>query len=158
MMTLKFNALKPTIALCLMTILPVIAYADSADEIRYRVQKVGKLNISGQAAPVIEMAAQASTPTKSNTMAESETMAEPESSISAADLYQTGCFACHGTGAAGAPKLGDKAAWADRIVKGEDVLLDNAINGFNAMPPRGASSLTDDELKAVVAHMIKSVQ
>lgn len=158
MMTSKFNTLKPTIALCLMTILPVIAYADSADEIRYRVQKVGKLNISGQAAPAKKMAAQASTTAEKETMAENEPMAEAASSTSVADLYQTGCFACHGTGAAGAPKLGDKAAWADRIAKGEDVLLDNAINGLNAMPPRGASSLTDDELKAVVSHMIESVQ
>ncbi|MGD8312746.1 MAG: c-type cytochrome, partial [Gammaproteobacteria bacterium] len=53
-------------------------------------------------------------------------------------VYQASCQACHATGAAGAPKLGDKEAWAPRIAQGMDTLLANAISGKNAMPPKGA--------------------
>ena len=73
-------------------------------------------------------------------------------------MYQASCFACHGTGAAGSPILGDKAAWAPRIAQGEEVLLDHALNGFNAMPPRGASTFSDDEIKAIIAYMVENSQ
>lgn len=68
--------------------------------------------------------------------------------------YQQACFACHGTGAAGAPKLGDKAAWKSRIAQGKETLYNHAINGKGAMPPRGGSQLSDDALKAVVDYMV----
>lgn len=68
-------------------------------------------------------------------------------------LVQAACFACHGTGAAGAPKIGDKAAWAPRIAKGLDGLLKSAIAGLNAMPPRGGSDATDVELERAIAYM-----
>ena len=53
-------------------------------------------------------------------------------------IYQTSCQACHATGAANAPKLGDKEAWAPRIATGIDALLASAIKGKNAMPPKGS--------------------
>lgn len=68
-------------------------------------------------------------------------------------LYQAACVACHGTGAAGAPKTGDNAAWGARIAKGADGLLKSAIAGLNAMPPRGGSDATDDELARAIAYM-----
>lgn len=72
-----------------------------------------------------------------------------------ATIYQTVCGACHGTGAAGAPKSGDKAAWGPRIAQGKDALYKSALNGKNAMPPRGgAADLTDAEVKAAVDHII----
>jgi cytochrome c5 len=75
--------------------------------------------------------------------------------VDAAAEYQSKCFACHGTGAAGAPKLGDKAAWKDRIAAGNDALYNNAINGKGAMPPKGGhASLSDDAIKAIVDHMV----
>ena len=67
--------------------------------------------------------------------AESEADAAPTGPRSGEQVYQAACFACHGTGALGAPKSADD--WAARLEKGKDVLLDHAINGFNAMPPRG---------------------
>ncbi len=71
------------------------------------------------------------------------------------EIYQASCFACHGTGAAGAPKLGDQAAWAPRIDKGMDTLMNHAINGFNAMPPKGTCmACSDEDLKAAVEYMI----
>ena len=69
-------------------------------------------------------------------------------------LYQGACFACHGTGAAGAPKLGDTAAWAGRIGKGVDALLSSAINGIGAMPPKGGAQYNEDQMRAVVEYMV----
>ena len=69
-------------------------------------------------------------------------------------LYQGACFACHGTGAAGAPKLGDAAAWTDRLAKGLDALVSSAVGGLGAMPPRGGSSLDDDQIHSVVEYMM----
>jgi len=68
--------------------------------------------------------------------------------------YQMSCFACHGTGAAGAPILGDAEAWAPRMEKGMDVVMVNVVNGVNAMPPKGLCfTCTDDDLAAIVAYM-----
>lgn len=76
-------------------------------------------------------------------------------SIDAVAEFQNRCFACHGTGAAGAPKVGDKAAWKDRIAAGKDSLYKNALNGKGAMPPRGGhASLSDDAIKAIVDYMV----
>ncbi len=70
-------------------------------------------------------------------------------------IYQQSCFACHGTGAAGAPKVGDKAAWADRIARGKEALYKSALSGKGAMPPKGGNaSLSDDTVKAVVDFMV----
>lgn len=72
-------------------------------------------------------------------------------------LYESACAVCHGAGIAGAPKLGDKAAWADRIKQGNNVLYDHAIKGFQGktgmMPPKGGSSAPDEEVKAAVDYM-----
>ena len=79
--------------------------------------------------------------------------------VDAKGTYQSACFACHGTGAAGAPKLGDKGAWGPRISKGKDTLYQHALNGFNAMPPKGGNAgLSDDTVKAVVDYMVSQGQ
>jgi cytochrome c5 len=64
------------------------------------------------------------------------------------------CSACHATGAAGAPKIGDKAAWGPRIKEGLDHLVKTAIKGENAMPPRGGSpDLSDFEITRAIVYM-----
>lgn len=72
-------------------------------------------------------------------------------------LYEASCQACHGAGVAGAPKFGDKAAWADRIKQGIATLQTHAIKGFQGkagmMPAKGGSSASDDEVKAAVEYM-----
>jgi len=74
-------------------------------------------------------------------------------------VYNSACMACHGTGAAGAPVLGNKDAWADRIAKGNDTLFDHAINGFKGMPPKGGNAgLSDEEVKAAVKYMVGESQ
>lgn len=64
------------------------------------------------------------------------------------------CGACHNTGAAGAPKTGDNAAWAPRLALGLEGLTKSAIAGKGAMPPRGGGAdLSDEEVARAVAHM-----
>ena len=70
--------------------------------------------------------------------------------------YEASCSVCHATDAMGAPAVGDKAAWASTLKKGLDAVIANTLNGVNGMPPRGGSSLSDDELKEVVDYMIES--
>lgn len=81
--------------------------------------------------------------------------AAPAAARSGQEVYKSACFACHDTGAAGAPKFGDKAAWAPRISQGIDTLVSHAINGIRAMPPRGTcGNCSDDELKKTVEYMV----
>jgi cytochrome c5 len=70
-------------------------------------------------------------------------------------VYDKVCFACHAQGLAGAPKLGDKAAWGPRIKQGTNTLLQSVTQGKGAMPPKaGNPSLTDAELRAGVDYMV----
>jgi cytochrome c5 len=75
-------------------------------------------------------------------------------------VYNATCVACHGAGIAGAPKFGDKAAWAPRIKQGTAVLYEHAIKGFQGkagmMPPKGGSTASDEEVKAAVDYMAAS--
>ena len=74
--------------------------------------------------------------------------------------YMMSCFACHSTGAAGAPKVGDgnADAWAPRMEKGMEAVVANAINGLNTMPPKGLCfTCTDEDLAALVTYMVSSL-
>ena len=78
-------------------------------------------------------------------------------------IYDTACVACHGMGIAGAPKFGDKAAWASRIAQGANVLYDHALKGFQGkagvMPPKGgAASVPDADIKAAVDFMVAAAK
>ena len=84
-----------------------------------------------------------------------------ETAAPAADLakgkavYGAACFVCHATGAAGAPKLGDKALWAPRIAQGMETLQMNALRGKGAMPPKGGRlDLADGDVAAAVAYIV----
>jgi cytochrome c5 len=68
------------------------------------------------------------------------------------------CFKCHETGEQGAPKISDKAAWTQRASKGLDAVTKTVIRGHGKMPARGGlAELTDAELKAVIAQLLKEV-
>ena len=73
-------------------------------------------------------------------------------------LYQGACLACHTTGAAGAPKIGDAAAWSERLGKGVDGLTTSAIAGIGAMPARGGSQYDDEQIRAVVEYILDNSQ
>lgn len=70
--------------------------------------------------------------------------------------YKTTCFACHGTGAAGAPKTGDKAAWEARLKQGMSTMIASVKSGKNAMPPGGlCTDCSDDDYTALINFMAK---
>jgi cytochrome c5 len=73
-------------------------------------------------------------------------------------LYNSACVACHGAGIAGAPKVGDKAAWGARLAQGNATLYEHAIKGFQGkagvMPPKGGSTAPDADVKAAVDYMV----
>ena len=74
-------------------------------------------------------------------------------------LYQNACMGCHAEGVAGAPKLGDKQAWAPRIATGSDTLTQSVIQGKGSMPPKGtALNATEAELRSVVDYMVEKSQ
>lgn len=73
--------------------------------------------------------------------------------------YQQFCFACHGTGAAGAPVLGDTEAWDARLENGMETVVANAMNGLNAMPAKGlCMTCTEDNIRALISYMIEGGQ
>jgi len=74
-------------------------------------------------------------------------------------IYNQTCAACHDNEATGAPVVGDKKEWEKRAAKGKDLLYKHAIDGFNAMPPKGGNmELSDEDVKAVVDYMLKKSQ
>ena len=108
---------------------------------------------------------------------EGETEAEPEAAPAVASaatdagpedvgkrVFSGLCFSCHGTGLPGIPQFGDKAAWADRISKGKELLYEHALHGFTgtsgiAMPAKGGNpALSDDEVKAAVDYIVANSQ
>jgi len=100
-------------------------------------------------------------PTVNQPISVERTWKEPKKEVASgvdpvvAENYATYCSACHANKAIGAPVLGDKAAWAEVLEKGIDEVYDNAINGINAMPPKGtAMNLSDDEFKKIVDYII----
>lgn len=105
--------------------------SQSRENISKRIQPIGQLHIGDPAAAVA---------------------AGPRSGD---DVYKVNCYACHGTGAMQAPKKGD-ASWEERLKKGLDQVVANAINGINGMPARGTCmSCSDEEIRAAVEYMIK---
>jgi cytochrome c5 len=117
--------------------------ASVEDEIRARIQPVGEVCLQGEECGE----AAAATETASS------------GPRSGSEVYDAVCMACHTTGAAGAPVIGDADAWAPRIEKGLDTLVDHAINGFNAMPAKGGcSSCPDEEIQASVEYLVEQSQ
>ena len=79
--------------------------------------------------------------------------------VDGAKVFASGCNVCHTAGVAGAPKLGDKAAWAPRMGQGIDALTAAVIKGKGAMPPRGAvANASDAELRGAVEYMVAAVK
>ncbi len=134
-----------SVVLAAIVFLPVTsadpAPAGSAATVLERTAKFGQVCVEGQAcateeeAPVLLAAA----------------------GMSGEEVYTKFCFVCHAQGIAGAPKLGDDAAWAERMDKGMDAIRANTINGINTMPPKGTCmQCSDEELIAAVDYMLEN--
>ena len=88
--------------------------------------------------------------------------AAPATAEAGKTVYSATCVACHGAGIAGAPKFGDKGAWAPRVAQGTNVLYDHALKGFQGkagvMPPKGGSTAPDADVKAAVDYMVAAAK
>jgi cytochrome c5 len=114
-----------------------------------RIQPVGKVNL--KSSPV-QAVAQASAAPATATLAANTASSQDAGS----HIYTTLCQTCHLAGLAGAPIVGDMAAWKPRIAQGIEALYTAALKGKNAMPPKGGNpALSDAEVKAAVDHMVK---
>lgn len=126
------------------------------ESVAKRLKPVGELVLASDLPPVEEYAGAGVDQTASAAIV-------PVAADSGADkiqtIYNASCAACHVSGAAGAPKQGDKAAWAPRIKNGNATLYASAIKGKGAMPAKGGnSSLSDDNVKAVVDYMVSQAK
>ncbi len=115
----------------------------SAAAVAERIKPVGEVNVAQAGGAV----------------AAAEPAAAPAAAASGEQVYNSACMACHSTGAAGAPKVGDQVAWAPRIAQGMDTLLKNASNGIRAMPPKGTCmTCSEADLKAAIEYMTAKSQ
>jgi len=121
----------------MLVVFTMLSFQVVAESIEDRIKPAGSLCMAGEpcAAAPMQLAA----------------ASEPRSGQ---EVYDSKCATCHATGAAGAPKLGDVAAWASRMEKGMETLYTSAIKGINAMPAKGLCfDCSDDEIKASVDYL-----
>lgn len=119
------------------------------------IAPVGKVKIAGE-----EPAPPVATATPAPAAVTPAAAAAP---VDGQQVYQTACFACHGTGAAGAPKVGDTSAWEARITQGMETLKQHAIAGYQGsqgyMPPKGGrADLSDAAVMAAIEYMVSQSQ
>ena len=152
------TALVTAVFLSLLSVSNSVSAQNVADNIR----PVGSVCMAGQAC-VGTMASTASVPeiaaveegTDIEPASTDTSPIEVASEFDAEAAYQMSCNACHGTGAAGAPMLGDSGAWEPRLDKGMEALMSNVVNGVGAMPARGiCMTCSDDDLQAIVDYML----
>ncbi len=147
-----------TLAVTAYLVLPTLGGGPDVDmseeAVLQRIKPIGSVTTAEvKPAPAAETKKEEA-PAKATETAAAETKAA-SAARSGEEIFNTACTACHSTGAAGAPKLGDKEAWAPRIAAGMDALMESAINGKKSMPPRGTcADCSDDELKHAVEYMV----
>lgn len=145
------------VALCVLTgATGAFAQEDEREAMAKRLAPVGKLCLQGQECGTAVLLAAADVADVEEEAVASEADANANSSIDTAALYSgAGCAVCHANGIAGAPKMGDSAAWTARLAKGTDALYASAINGIGAMPAKGGRpNLSEEEVMALVDYMI----
>jgi cytochrome c5 len=113
---------------------------------------------AAEAAPAVTAAAVAVTAAPAAAAAPAPAAAPAVAAAGGEALYKQACQVCHAAGVAGAPKLGDKAAWSARLSTGIDALHASVVKGKGAMPPRGGSQASDAELRAAVEFMTATVK
>lgn len=119
----------------------------------------GEIARANHPMPVASQPASFVPPTAASAAATTTTAAAtPVSADAGEKLFGSVCTTCHTAGLMGAPKFGDKAAWAPRIAQGKDTLYKHAIGGYQGksgvMPAKGGSQASDDEVKAAVDYMV----
>jgi cytochrome c5 len=133
----------------------VFAEADYSQRVAARIRSPSQVAVAGQDNSALAIQSAGAAQAGSGSPA-----ALPKNGT---EVFEQTCSACHGAGIAGAPKAGDKAAWAARIAAGKATLYEHAIKGFQSngsvMPPKGGRlDLPDDLIKQAVDHMIQMSQ
>jgi cytochrome c5 len=140
-----------------------VGSASTPEAIAQRIAPVTTLALDpAKGAPVTAAPAaptKAATPIVVTTAVPAAATAGAATASAGEGVYKTACFACHGAGIAGAPKAGEKAAWAPRIAQGKAALYDHAIHGYQGkagvMPPKGGNTaLTDADVKSAVDYLV----
>ena len=89
---------------------------------------------------------------------ESSAAEESSGPRSGQQVYDKFCTACHTSGVMGAPKINNAADWEERLAQGMDTVLKHAVEGFNAMPPKGTcSDCSEEEIQAAIDYMTKDI-
>lgn len=126
-----------------------VAYAAtdmSSEAVDARTKPVGSVYTAADLEGIVDTAAVA------------DDSGEPTAPRSGEAVYTANCSACHGTGAAGAPIKGDAEQWAPHVAKGHETLVKHALEGFNAMPARGAcGNCSDEEIISAVDYMLDAI-
>ncbi|PWB43121.1 MAG: cytochrome c5 family protein [Rhodocyclales bacterium] len=134
-----------------------ISDADFTRVVAWLANKSGA-SFKEPAAPKAEAAAAPAEPAPAPAAAAPAPAPAPAAAAPAAGngkkVYDSACVACHASGVAGAPKFGDKGAWAPRLATGLDALTASVIKGKGAMPPKGGNaSIPDADIRAAVEYM-----
>lgn len=138
---------------------PALSDIEVARAVAYMANQAGA-QFSEPAPPAVDIGT-TTTPTSASAPATVASAAAPAASTPAAGaagdgargktVYDANCVACHGAGIAGAPKTGDKAAWASRLKQGMAALYESSLKGKGAMPPKGGNmALSEADVKAAV--------
>lgn len=115
--------------------------------IEERIKPVGEVYVGSVPAEALTKAKQAAVPT-----------ATKSAFADGKGVYDSVCLACHSTGVAGAPKYGEKDAWAKYLGKGVEGNYAAAINGVGAMPPKGGRmDLSEGDVKSAVDYMLEAL-
>ncbi len=110
-----------------------------------RLAPVGQVNTGAEPAPVAA--------------ADNQAAGGAASKMSGQQVVTTVCTACHGSGVMNAPKIGSSADWKPRLAQGFDTLVNHAVNGYKAMPPKGGNAgLSEDEIKEAIHYMLEQSQ
>ncbi len=144
-----------------------IADDDIKAAVDYMLEAVGSVPVAAETTEeVVEATTEEVVEATTEEVAETTEMVVEEASVVVAvpagkgkEVYDSACFICHTSGVAGAPKLGDKEAWAPRIARGKDTLYEHALKGFmgdkGMMPAKGGrADIADEDIKAAVDYMI----
>jgi cytochrome c5 len=121
------------------------------ESVKQRLQPVDRVAIAGQDNSALKIESSGSA------------APAPETPTDGVTAYEVACAACHGAGIAGAPKMGDQAAWGPRLAQGKATLYKHAIEGFTGktgvMPAKGGrNTWPDDLIKQAVDHMIENTR
>ena len=140
---------------------PDLTDVEVARAVAYMANQAGASFKEPEAQPAapVQVAAAGSNPVVGAASAASTAPAQAGDAAKGKSVFDSTCSVCHGAGIAGAPKAGDKAAWAPRLKQGIDALYKTALTGKDAMPPKGGNmSLADADVKAAVDYMVSLVK